>query len=223
MKIAFSILTGLLFTINLFGQDSIPKTKLPIGIYVTEKEFVERKPSITKPFKIVPDIEIRFDKDNEKNDTIKNGLTYQFLDSTTKLEQAIFGVSDGTDMYVPNKEGLKKFEYVGKFSFFTLVLYEQLGVHPLILLTNPFSLATTLIVAASTTALSDAVKPVSIASKVMLIFYNKKGKSHEATGQAIGWLLKDDKDFLQEFNAEKKYNNEVFKKYLMKMNERYPK
>jgi hypothetical protein len=44
----------------------------------------------------------------------------------------------------------------------------------------------------------------------------------EATAQAIGFLLKKDKDFSKEYNAEKKLNNEVFKKYLLKMNERYP-
>jgi hypothetical protein len=53
-------------------------------------------------------------------------------------------------------------------------------------------------------------------------YFDKKGTFRQATGQAIFFLLKKDKDFLKEFNAERNVTNEVLKKYLIKMNERYP-
>ena len=56
----------------------------------------------------------------------------------------------------------------------------------------------------------------------MIFYFNKNGEFLEATPQAIGFLLRKDKDFLKEYNAEKKVNNIVYKKYLLKMNERYP-
>jgi len=55
-----------------------------------------------------------------------------------------------------------------------------------------------------------------------IMFYNEKGKLKKANNQSIGWLIRKEKDFLNEYNKELFLDNNVFKKYLIKMNERYP-
>lgn len=213
MKTGFATLSALVFAFTVFGQ-SVIKRKLITGVYANEREFLAREPSITKPFKIVPNIDISFNETNAKMDTTETGITYQYLDSTQKHKNA-FGFCDGTDIYLGAKRfGYDKMDFVGKYSFInTNYNYANGSFVPLILAAGPISLMSAAVL------IGEVVKKPT---KKYLFFINKSGKLHEATGQAIGWFLKDDKDLLDGFNAEKKYNNEVFKKYLMKMNERYP-
>jgi hypothetical protein len=44
----------------------------------------------------------------------------------------------------------------------------------------------------------------------------------KATTQAIAFMIRKEKDFAKEFSEEKMKNNDTYKKYLLKMNERYP-
>jgi hypothetical protein len=207
MKTIISTLFGLVFALMIFGQNSIPKTKLPIGIYVKEKEFLERKPSITKAFKVVPYTDTTFYVDINKYDTIKKGITYQFLDSTPKPKHT-YGFYDGVNMYFDR--GDSPFDFVGKFSFITYTVRPD---------RNRINFGMGLLGIAVSLANRTAVNPKQYSA---IFYYNRKGELTEATTQAIYWLIKNEKDFLKEWHAEKNYDNEVFKKYLIKMNERYP-
>lgn len=64
-KLSFFLLSCVFIT-NLVAQDSSKfrsvKNKLLIGVYVTEKEFLNRKPSINKPFKIIPNMDSIFNE-----------------------------------------------------------------------------------------------------------------------------------------------------------------
>jgi hypothetical protein len=55
-----------------------------------------------------------------------------------------------------------------------------------------------------------------------LWYVNKEGRFLKATPQAVGFMIKGEKDFLKEFDSEKKYTQETLMKYLEKMNGRYP-
>lgn len=136
-------------------------------------------------------------------DIEEHGVTYKFLDSSKKLKN-VYGFFDGNNMYWGDrKRGYFKFDYIGRFSFAT---------------TNGFRNPPLL----GKYSVSSVINRAIAKPHDMVFYFNKNQKWLEATGQSISWLLKNDKDFIDDFNAEKKYSNEVFKKYFVKMNERYP-
>ena len=58
-------------------------------------------------------------------------------------------------------------------------------------------------------------------NKRMLFYVNKDGDISEATNTSIWFFLKKDKELLKEYDSEKVFNIETFKKYLIKMNNKY--
>lgn len=195
----------LIFTIPSFGQDIDSVRKSKIGIYQTFEELQAGKPSITKDFKIDRQYYIL------NIDTVVTGYTYHFIDSSPIVTKG-FGLYDGNHFYIMHKKGvLEMMTQEGKFPY--KVYY---AVKPDV---KGGDIVNAAIGIEGAVGLLD--KMIS-SPKDVIIYFNKKGKIMEATPQSIGVLLRSDKDFLKEYEKEKKYNNEVYIKYLKKMNERYP-
>lgn len=191
----------IVYIINVSGQYKVGDNTvqvLKIGLYRTEKEFLRKEPSVVKSFKIIP--VYRF----SKKDTIITAYTYQFLDSSSPLRN-YYGLFDGKNMYLRREfNNLCKFDCLGKYSFITLRKSRNLAFH------NLLSLG------------------ISAADKLMagvneeVWYYNKKGIFLLATKQAMFFLLRDEEDLKRCFIEEKVYTNDVFRKYLFIMNQRYP-
>ena len=205
---------------TVFSQNPIPQVtagnKLKIGLYKEWNEFINNTPFITSAFVVIPKYQTNAKENNETDTSSANEATdtlndYGYrLSDTTIRQKRIFGFFDGNRMYVAKYlfsesllEYLKKPRYVavdhiGRYAFVTVdmkrLYLSGLGVVDA-LISNP---------------------------KSEIWYFDKKGTFRQATGQAIFFLLKKDKDFLKEFNAERNVTNEVLKKYLIKMNERYP-
>ena len=102
-------------------------------------------------------------------------------------------------------DNLYKFDCLGKYSFITLRKGGDLAFH------NLLSLG------------------ISITEKLMagvheeIWYYNKKGTFLLATKQAMFFLLRDEEDLKRYFIEEKTYTNNIFRKYLLIMNQRYPR
>ena len=202
---------ALMLGTNALSQDSSTPAatlqKLKQGIFADYDEFINNKPSITAPFKVVP-IYVTRQFDDPVVDSLFRGYTYEFSDSVLKKIKA-FGFFDGKQLYVSTKRGLSirkqgfyPVSYIGRFSFIHLNSKTPLTVMSLGLLG----------------ILDQAIS----AKREMIFYYNKSGDFLEAKPETIGFLLKKDKDFLKEYNSEKRINNETYIKYLLKMNERYP-
>lgn len=191
---------------NLFAQNLRNKQN---GIYKTYQEFLDNKPSITKPFKIAVDTSI----DYENHDTAYGVPTYNFLDASKRIKK-IWGLCDSGRVYVKmDGIGLAPISYIGKYSFIVFDEKNQMAFG------IPFA-AAAIPTAIGFTALMGLDNLLSPHKKV-LIYFNKDGDAIKATDQAIGWLLRKDKDLAEAFNKEKKINIEVYEKYLILMNERY--
>ena len=67
-----------------------------------------------------------------------------------------------------------------------------------------------------------AVGEIASTKKHMICFFNKKGKYLQATKESVGYLLKDEKDLIEAYEHEKKFNSIVYTKYLILMNQKYP-
>lgn len=171
-----------------------------VGLYKTERSFFKRQPSETKQFSIDPVYVV-----SKMKDSVVVGYKYNYLDSSFR-KRNYYGVFDGRDFYLRIKfDLLKKFDQLGKYPFITLMkgrdipFYNDLGY------------------------LAIGLADYLLAGVNEEIWYfNKKGTFLQATKQAMFFLLANDKDLLAQFEAEKTYNNNVFRKYLLKMNERYP-
>ena len=57
---------------------------------------------------------------------------------------------------------------------------------------------------------------------LIIHYLSKKKELTIATPDGIGFLLKKDKDLFEEYSNEKRRTPDVLRKYLDKMNERYP-
>lgn len=208
--------------ISGFSQDSslsLTTKKLKTGIYKEWEEFIHNTPSVTSPFYVVPNYRKNEEGEdssvnNNGSDTLILNYHYEFLDSNIKQKRAV-GFFDGTRMFVPvlfPEQFLSTFktppfrpvDYIGRFPFIAIVR------KPIYLVSDPISLVIGLV---------DAVVSHP---KEEIWYFNKKGKFILATPQAIAFLIQNDKDLAKEFSAEKEKTNAVFKKYLIKMNERYP-
>ena len=183
--------------------------KLKPGIYQFWEEFINNVPFIKQPFTVITNYHI-----TEEKDSLVKNYNYKFLDSTIKHKKA-FGFFDGKNIYVEDvltrhvinighKQQFLKIDYIGRFPFMIL------------------NRKTVLIGGDPVTAIAGAVDALITRPKEEIWYFNKKGGFLQATPQAIGYLLINDKDLRKEYIAEKKFNNEIFLKYLLKMNERYP-
>ena len=171
-----------------------------MGIYKTYKEFLKDSPSIEKPLKMLD----TFDIDYEMKDT-NRVFTYQFLDSSKHIKK-FWGLCDGKNVYVKvGKQGLVKLSFTGKYSFAIFDETNNLEINPL-----------------TQSILVSAVDAILSPQRTELYYFNEQGHFLKATNQAIGWLIRKEKDLFEEFNNEKKVMLTTYRKYLELMNKRYP-
>ncbi len=222
-------LLSVFFASIVFSQntDSIP-TRLKKGLYFSYEEFIENSPSVEKPFVIVPNM-VKLNK----TDSGFNGYKYIVQDTVLKKKQ-IFAAYDGRNFFVGIKDALDYYtnskillpaDSAARFPTltYTVVIKPSSGFTPFMIL-DPASLIVSAIGTAVATASKTAIamsqkEPESFQS---FIYFNKKGKPINPNREAIGFLLRKDKDLELEFSKEKNMTIDVFKKYIRKMNERYP-
>lgn len=202
------ILSSLLFFTNTsIAQDIDSAKRSKIGIYQTFEELQAGKPSVTKSFRLDTTWYIL------NVDTVIEGYSYRFMDSSKRLSQP-FAMFDGKDIYLYFKNKVK----------FNLISGIRVMDYPPKMFQKSYGKGKIpFIIIGRTTYISDlGLADAIISDKNEIWYVNKNGKFLQATPQAIGVLLRNEKDLLKEFEKERKYNNEVYVKYLQKMNERYP-
>jgi len=171
-----------------------------VGVYKTYQEFLKDSPSVQKPLKMLDTFEI----DYEKRDTNKV-FTYQFLDYSKKIRK-FWGICDGNNVYVKvGGQGLVRIAFIGQYSF---AIFDEVNNVELNPLTNSI--------------LISAVDAIISPQRKELYYFNEQGHFLKATNQAIGWLIRKEKDLFAEFNNEKKITMATYRKYLELMNKRYP-
>ncbi len=198
------LLAILLFSVTdtINAQGNTDSTKIVInrkvGVYKTYADFLKNMPLVVKPIHIVH-VKSSHKPENQK-------LTYEFIDSSAIIKDA-WGVYDGDKVYI--NDGDDKYipmSIVGRYSFYIYKDYTKLR-------------------ATSPTYLIMRTGGVDNARNMFdstIQFYNEKGKLKKANNQSIGWLIRNEKDFVAEYNKEAYLDNNTFRKYLMKMNMRYP-
>ncbi|MFY7963682.1 MAG: hypothetical protein ACOVO1_02190 [Chitinophagaceae bacterium] len=196
---------------NIFSQDSTflikKNTSLKRGIYFTYESFCKNQPNISDSFSIEKNYKTDLD-DNIKSDSSFKGYVLKLTDSTKKIKK-VFGIYDGENLYIDIKRGLvirftkqyTPFDYIGKFPFIEISSKKPwtiwgLGIEAVI---------------------DDAISN----KKPVMLYINKDGELSEATNASIWFFLKKDKEILKEYEAEKVFNINTFRKYLIKMNEKY--
>lgn len=196
--------------ICLFAQDTSKTIGYPqylvSGIYRNEKEFIDNNPSIKVKAIVTPKY-----KTNNKNDT--TSITYEakffnanFNDSAKQMRNS-FGFCDGKNRFIERDGAYYIIKGFGKYPYF----YEDSPFAFTFIDGNPLIMVTSILVSTTSNLITPKV----------LVYYNKKGILRNATEQSIGFLLKQDKDLEKAFYKERPMNNNVFRKYLDKMNQRY--
>lgn len=197
--------------------------KLKPGIYKSWKEYISNSPSVTDSFLMIPNYRYtsRDSTDSIPNgaaitikDTVLTGFHFKMVNTTsTKKQKAVFGMFDGKNLYI-RKFGLLGLDYEDGEQIFLKADY--IGRYPFVLSKQRRKLN---LLTVSLLAVADA----NIAKVPEdLYYFNKSGDFLPATPQAVGFLLRKDKDLFDAFNKEKVINNNTYIKYLVKMNERYP-
>jgi len=209
MNRLFFLILSILLSSILFAQDSLksPLANLKKGIYYSYSHFISNKPTSTSPLAIDTIL------DYNETDTFISGYDYHFLDSSDKPKD-LFSLYDGKNLYLYFGSSLKFSLMTGlrKMSYPSHLFQKADGGRfPYILLGRPVFI--------SINGLVDAAASIN---KQELWYFNKEGKFLKATAQAIGVFLRSEKDLLKEYEKEKRYNNEVYIKYLIQMNQRYP-
>lgn len=205
-KTLIGVLTSLIVSVaSLYAQQPAQRQT---GIYKTYQEFLENKPSITKAFAVMVDTTIDF----ERRDTVLRAF-YRYKEDKKKVKN-VWGLCDSGVVYANLDEGFTPVSYVGRYSF---ILFEEkntmkYGV-PLTGAALPPAIGFTVLM-----GLDNLLSP----SRKRLLYFNGKGEAVIASDQAIGWLLRKEKDLSEAFNHEQKSSIQVYRKYLIAMNERYP-
>ena len=204
----------LLFSLLATAQDSLlikNIQQMPVGVYKTQKSFFDKKPDIEKAVKAV----VNYIKDKKSDSSIGYGYTYEFIDSS-KLNLKVFAFCDGKNAYIQTERnvffkcegfGRHPYLYVRELAYGTYLPYA----------TNMAQLRGEIIMN-SFSALLDALRK----KKLLLHYFNRKRQLMKATPEGVGFLLKKDKDFFEEYGNEPKKTEAIMLKYLNKMNERYP-
>ncbi len=211
MQKVLSVLFLQLFAcIYLLAQDTSRSIGYPqylvSGIYRNEKEFIDNNPFIKASAIVTPKY-----KTNSKNDT--TNITYEakffnanFSDSAKQIRNS-FGFCDGKNRFIEKDGAYYMIKNFGKYPYF----YEDSPFAFTLINGNPFIMVTSILVSTTSNLITPKV----------LVYFNKKGILRNATEQSIGFLLKQDKDLEKAFYKERPMNNNVFLKYLDKMNQRY--
>lgn len=188
------------------------------GIYLTKQEFVNNSPSVKDSFYIVPNTTPEKFKKKFK-DSLVFGFDIRFADTTKRLDTFYYGFSDGNNMYLHfEKMTSYKAEGAGKFCY--LILYCCVSEYSGSRTSFYFPSQPAASLGFSTAFLLLA----NSASKITRGFYfeNRDGELIDLkTFDVLGRFLKKDRDLYKEFEDEPKYNLNVYKKYLDKMNARY--
>ena len=202
IKQYISVVILCLFSVFIYAQGNTDTTHFLKNrnpcVYKTYQDFLNNNPLISKSLRLVH-VKAKYKPANQR-------LTYEFIDSSAIYKDA-WGVFDGdkvyynsgSDIYIP-------LIFAGRYSFYIYKDYSKLTA------TSPVYIAVR----------SGGLDSSFTMFDYSIMFYNEKGKLKKANNQSIGWLIRNDKDFVQEYDKETVLNNDVFKKYLLKMNQRYP-
>ena len=189
-------------TTTVFAQDYFDSLQHPlkrkVGVYKTYKDFMKNNPVISKPIKV-----IRIEPGKK---TISPKYRFVFDDSST-TDQRVWGIFDGEKIYYrTGRAAFIPMNFAGKYSFYIYKDFTKLKA------TSPVYMAMRPALSKSGIGMFD----------YSINFFNEKGTLKKATSQAIGWLIRNEKDFVAEYNKEEYLDNDTFLKYLLKMNKRYP-
>lgn len=208
------------------SKDSFP-SKLKKGLYYSYEDLTDNIPSVEKPFVIVPNMVMV-----NKTDSVLNGYKYIVQDTILKKKK-IYAAYDGLHLFIAIKD---EFDFysdekillpVDSPARFPTMTYNLVVKNSRISPAFLFSPAS-LLVTAIGTAVAITTKTVINNSKSepdsfkIFVYFNKRGKPIYPTREAMGFLLHKDKDFELEFSKEKNLTIDVYKKYIQKMNVRYP-
>lgn len=201
MSHSCKILAGLLtlLIVNCTSLQAQQPTQRQTGIYKTYQEFLDNKPSITKPFALMVDTSI----DDERHDTVFRKPAYRYLDKKKRVKD-VWGLCDSGVVYVNLNNAFAPMTYIGKYPF--IVFNEK----------NKYEGGAFL-----ETQVLSAVDILLSPRRKQLIYFKEKGEAIIATDQSIAWLLRKEKDLVDAFNKEPKSNIEIFRKYLLLLNERF--
>ncbi|HOZ80510.1 MAG TPA: hypothetical protein PLY34_21135 [Ferruginibacter sp.] len=183
------------------------------AIYQEWEEFKNNSPLLVNSFTI----DTHYTRALSMPDTLQTRYYCRFEDSAIKITKA-FALFDGTDLYLPEFVSgdsilFIKLPCAGKFPFLVEYYKVKHGIMP----------ASSLFSIAGLVELTAKTLDAAVSTPQKTVFYmNEKGKFHEATPQSIRYLLRNEKDLVKEFDDEPKMNIEIFIKYLLKMNQRYP-
>jgi hypothetical protein len=168
-------------------------TNLKTGWYKSYDDFTENDPKSTEIPVLTPFVRI-------------NKLDVKYSDTLYKIvaEKQPFAVYDGRNLYIQSEDSLyRKMDYVGKY--------------PYVKITTKVHLEGRWIYVNKTPVWEDEHDEV----QSHVAFINRKGKWDAIGFESIRELLKGNRDLIVDYDKEK-WNNDIFMKYLVKMNERYP-
>lgn len=208
---------GALFSIlsyfNLNAQDSATNLKstihLKAGIYQTEWQFIHNSPSILEPFSFKP-----FKAYSSYDDTVWVTFGYHFDDFSEEIRN-VYGFCDGNETYIRLKEYEKvsdrhntyfRVVRIGKYPFVTVLYNNKMN----------WSLTPEL-----GSLVMTGVNNLYADDKTKIYYFDSKGR-WLVTKKEMLYILKSESDLLKDFKSEKELDNKTFKKYLIKLNERYP-
>ncbi len=211
----FIALTFICTHLHMLAQDTAIKTtfSVPVGIYFSSESFFSKKPDI-EAFEVVRTI-----VDHSKHIT---GYGYTVKVNDSFIHKASFCFFDGKDMYMQLNHGLVTRSTT---PYYTDVMWvneffkmSKLGRYAYIVTYTGglFKKAQEGVVA------DDSAVYKKKNTSWQIHYLNKKKELMKATPTGVGFLLKSEKDLYEEYQNEKVINNEVMRRYLDKMNERYP-
>lgn len=180
------------FSLVTFGQ--LQTTNLKKGFYKSYDDFEDNDPAKGE----LPMLK-QFVKIN-KIDAKYSDTLYQ----TESEEDKPFAIYDGTDLYIKAEDSLyRKMHYIGKYPFVKITTKVHLEGRWVYVNKSP--------------VWEDEHDEV----QSYVAFINKNGNWDAIGFESIRELLKGNRDLIVDFDKEK-WNNDIFMKYLLKMNERYP-
>lgn len=177
------------------------------GIFSSYQNFISNEPVTSDSFNIILDSFLEYNENTSNTDTLSEGYLYKLTDTRAKSKNA-FCFFDGKTLYLknPHKRTFDKIHYLPA----TII-----GRYPIIEVY--YDLETGLCV------IGDSIQNKSITkTQKLIVFINERGKLVEANNQTVISLIRKEEDLYREFNNEKNITADILKKYLVKMNERYP-
>lgn len=157
---------------------------MPVGIYYTSKSFFNKTPDYTQPFNVVTNY---YYKNN--GDSFPNGKTFEVFEEIN-LKFEVFGFYDGVDINI-EEGGYNKMDRLGKYPFISV---RQGGGEAGALVIGPSAIS---IIASLAFSIGASISSKANKDKIWVLYFNKKQKLRDTSADAIGILLKGDKDFMK--------------------------